>query len=297
MAGNSLFRSEALEHQSSREPVDMLAQVTAPHDWAVLAALAAVCAAILGWAVFGSVERSLRADAALLREGDRRAAIVEVAGRVREVLVVPGDRVEAGAPLARVAVDELDLRLAASRARARLLELEIAAAEPAVAEGLREPLTAARADVDALAALISGREIIASPATGEVVAHSLAPGAVVAPGQRVARIRVGASDAWSALAFVPASAAVGLRPGMSADLLCAGDTEVQRSQVAEVSPRPTDAPEWLQELGFDMPRGHRVRVAPALPASGAGDGSGCELRIPLGGQSPLSLLFSPAGGG
>ena len=259
--------------------------------------LAAICAAILGWAVFGSVESSLRADAMLLREGDRRAAVAEAAGRVREVLVEPGDRVEAGSPLARVAIDELDLRLAASRAQERLLELEIAAVEPATAAGLRESLIAARADVAALASLIAGREIIASPAAGEVVAHSLAPGAVVAPGQEVAQIRLGSSGGWLAVGYVPASRVAELRPGMAANLLCSGESGVLRSMVAEISPRPMDAPAWLQELGFDTPRGHRLRVAPVFPAAGGGEGARCEVRVPLGARSPLRLLLGPTGTG
>ena len=294
MALRSFFRSEALEHRARREPIDGLARVTVPFDWLVLLVLAAACAAIVGWCALGKIERTLRADALVVVPDDRRSVLAPADGRVSEILVDPGDRVDAGQPVARIAIPELDRRLAAARERERILLEELARVAPEA--GLRGMLIDARAEVTALTAMVVQAATIASPAAGEVLDHRLSPGAAVAAGEEVARIRVGPPAAPIAVASLPRERerAASLQPGAPAKLRCGGtrgDEELD-AVVAEASPPRIASPDLLAAAGFD-PGGWQVRLA--LPDGAAvAEGDRCEVHVVVDARTPFQLLLAGA---
>ncbi|MDE0064462.1 MAG: HlyD family efflux transporter periplasmic adaptor subunit [Gammaproteobacteria bacterium] len=293
MALRSFFRQEALEHRARPEPIDGLARVTVPFDWFVLLALAAACAAIVGWCALGEVERTLRADALIVVPDDRRSVVAPAAGRVSEILAAPGDRVDAGRLLARVAIPELELRLAAARERERILleEWDRAVPEP----GLREMLIDARAEVIALTSTVAQASSIASPAAGEVIDHRLSLGAAVAAGEEVARVRVGPPAAPAAAASLPRASATNVQPGAPARLRCGGtrDGEAFDATVAEVSPPPM-TPSGIPTAGGLDPGGWQLRVA--LPdGADVAEGDRCELHIVVDARAPFQLLLAGAG--
>ena len=106
--GESPFREGALTRNAEPEPLDDRAQLTAPHEWAVLACLALVLAAIVAWGVFGSVERTVRSDGLLVLPGERHAVLSNATGVVVDVMTQAGERVDAGQPIARIAVSGAD---------------------------------------------------------------------------------------------------------------------------------------------------------------------------------------------
>lgn len=294
MALHSFYRSEALEHKERGEPIDGLAQVTVPYDWLVLAVLAVVCAAIVGWGALGKVERTLRAEALIVVPDDRRAVVAPVGGRLTERLVEPGDRVDAGEPLARVAVPELERRLAVARERERVIREELPDAEPAAA-GLRRMLIDARAEAAALSATIARDNVVASPVAGTVIEHRLAPGAMVAAGEEVAWVRAGPPAAPVAVASVPPAHAASVPPGAPVRLRChdRATGRTWETRVAEVSPQPPVPPGRLAGAGLD-PHGHQLRLA--LPdAATVAEGDRCELHIVIEARTPLQLLLATTG--
>ena len=100
--GNSQFRERAIVRNAQPEPLDDRAQVTAPREWVVLACLGLALAALVVWGVFGSVERTLRADGVLVLSGERRTVLSGVAGAVTEILAPAGQRVTGGQAIARI---------------------------------------------------------------------------------------------------------------------------------------------------------------------------------------------------
>ena len=142
-----MFREEAFARRGRTESLDGLLRVTAPHMWIVLAGLVLVLAGVLVWLLVGSVERTVAADCALARPGERYEVLSPVSGIVVAVLAGVGDTVEAGAPLARVRQPHLDHQVSVARARLEALE----ALEP---QGAEAPvLAAARAELVELEAV------------------------------------------------------------------------------------------------------------------------------------------------
>lgn len=72
--GSSQFRESAIIRNASPEPLEDRAQVTAPREWVVLLCLGLILAALVAWGLFGSVERTLRADGVLVRSAERPGA-------------------------------------------------------------------------------------------------------------------------------------------------------------------------------------------------------------------------------
>ncbi|MGI9311689.1 MAG: hypothetical protein ACR2P7_09220, partial [bacterium] len=91
-----------------QEPLDARLQVTAPHEWMLLAGLGVVTLALLGWGFLGQVDVRLSADAVLVQPGQRHAVVARVAGNIAETLADAGDSVERGQRLARVQSDATD---------------------------------------------------------------------------------------------------------------------------------------------------------------------------------------------
>ena len=123
---NRLYREEAVVHRWKAESLDDLLRVTAPHEWAIVATLAAVLLGVVAWGLLGSVERTLSADCVLARPGERHAIVAGVSGTVMDVLVRTRDTVEPGQAVVRVRLPEVDRQVRIARARVDVLEAQLA---------------------------------------------------------------------------------------------------------------------------------------------------------------------------
>ena len=288
----SLFREEAIASPGKTERLDVLPQVTAPHEWAILAGLALVLLGVGAWSVFGSLERRLTTECLLVRPGDRRAVLAELSGTVTDVLVDTGETVRSGQAMARVRRPEL--RRAVRIARARIDALEARAA------GGRLP--AARAELADLELVEAVGDVIVSPWAGAVTALALTPGQPVTAGAEVVRVRAGSASGTEAVAFIAPARAAEVAAGMTARVLLPAPDgrrpSVLEADVREVAARPAPAPDWLAGFGFPAPeRGHLVRLSlRSAPERTLADGEPCRLDIVTRRQAPVRFLARGGGG-
>ena len=296
---NKVFREEAVARRSRPEPLDDRLQVTAPHEWMVLAGLALSLLAFLAWGVFGSVDRRLSARAVLVQPGERHAVVSPVSGNVIEVLADVGDPLEAGQAIARVRLPEAERQARITRGLVGAVEAGMGRAEDAPA-AFQEALLASARNALGEVEILAG-ETIAAPHGGKLVAHRLVPGQPVRTGETIAQLRGGSEGVWQALAFVSPRDAGKLAAGMAAEVQVAlpgqPDSSTLDARVLEVSPRPAAAPEWLADFGLSTSvPSHLLRLAlddpPRLPLA---DGTGGVVRIVLGKQSPAALLLAGRG--
>ena len=131
--GSSRFRESAIIRNARPEPLDDRAQLTAPHEWAILACLGLALAGLVLWSLFGSVERTLRLDGVLVLSGEPSTGRADAPGAE----LVPGDaeRIEAVAFAAPEDTWLLSSGMAArvtvaSPEGGRMLQAELAAIAP-----------------------------------------------------------------------------------------------------------------------------------------------------------------------
>ena len=299
---NKLYREEAVARRSRPEPLDGRLQVTAPHEWMVLAGLGAALLAFLLWGAFGSVDRSVSARAVLVQPGERHAVVSPVSGSVVEVLAERGDTLEAGQPIARVRLPEAERQARITRRLVGAVEERArnTGGSAAPAPHWEALLAAARNDLGEIERL-AGESIVA-PLGGELVAHRLVPSQPVHAGETIAQIRGRGEDgAWQALAFVSPRDTGQLAPGMDAEVLVAlpGQpvSSPLKARVLEVSPQPVAAPEWLADLGLSTTApSHLLRLVLDDPSRlPLADGAGGTARVVLGSRSPAALLLASGG--
>ena len=119
---NNPFHRVAAEAKGEREQLDRLLRISAPHERIVLAAAALVVAAFAAWLLFGTVLHSVTVEGVLIEPGKRHTAFSAKAGQLLGYLVAPGDRVEAGQPIARQSLPDLDREINALRDRVAVLQ-------------------------------------------------------------------------------------------------------------------------------------------------------------------------------
>lgn len=112
----NLFRKTALERLSSPEQLDMLMQVTSPLGWLVLAAMAMLVLVALLWGIFGSVPTKVAGQGILIRGGSVYAIEAGTNGQVVEMNCVPGDVIQKGQVVAKIAQSDTTIKLANARA-------------------------------------------------------------------------------------------------------------------------------------------------------------------------------------
>ena len=288
----SLFREQAIASQGKTERLDVLLQVTAPHEWVILAGLALVLLGAGAWSVFGSIESRLTTECLLVRPGDRRAVLAELSGTVADVLVDTGDTVRSGQSVARVRRPEL--RRSIRMARARVAALETRAPD--------EQLRAVRAELADLEMIEAVGDVIVSPWAGEVTALALTPGQPVVAGAEVARIRTGTAGPMEAVAFVAPAQAAQVAAGMAARVLAPAPAgrgvSVLEADLLAVSARPTPPPGWFAGLGFPAPAlGHLVRLSLRdTPDRALADGEPCRVDVVTRRQAPIRFLAQAGSG-
>ena len=297
MLFNRMFRERALRRRARQEPLDDRLQITAPHEWLIVAGLAAGIFALILYGLFARVEFARSYEATLVLPGERHHLIVPVSGTVLDVLVVATDTTAPGAPVANIQTS----------AEAQHWESVIVGIMDALKESgqltdgnqgeLLQALLDAREDAEST----YGAEFV-SPYAGEVVALDLTPGQTVSAGDSVGLIRTDSAGQPEVVAFVSPDDAARLRAGMEAQVGVSGlgDGAVQTfaGQVTDVSALLDTPPQWLSDRGLNMPQQpHQVRVALSggaqkLPMV---DGLSVSLRIVLERESLVSLL-APGGG-
>ena len=303
MFKKSLFRERALMRNAQPEPLDDLLRVTAPHEWMLLAGLACLLLVAVAWGVFGSVERTLSSDGALVRPGERYTLVSVVSGTVSEVTADVGEMVEAGQPIARLKLPELGWRLQVVRARVALLE-EQAERPGSASEGwLSAELASARAELIKLASLEAAGEVIASSQAGELTASALVKGQAVTAGAAVAEIRTGDSHQPEAVMFFSPEHGQRIETGMAARIAISNHLgpRIFPAEVTDISPWPADPPPWLSRFGLaSTAAAHTAGRLVRLTLAGsedlqAPDGAPCRIEIILTQHSPLGLLVSAIG--
>ncbi len=296
-----IFRERALVRSVEPEPLDDPAQVTAPHEWMLLVALAVILAGAVLWSVFGSVERKLSGDGALVISGKRFSVLSGVSGNVSEVFVNVGNTLEEESTIARVRVPEIEWRVRVARARLASLEEEAAASAGPVPVHQREGLAAARAELAEFTALDAEGGLVISPYSGVLTALHLERGQAITAGTPVAEIRTGGDAVLEAVTVLDPALVQRVRVGMPARVALATrdreGTHVVAARVAEVSSGPVTPARWLARLGIasigDGGGRYLVRLAladePDVPVP---DGTPCRVEIVLGEYPPLGLLFA-----
>ncbi len=293
---NRLFREKALARRRRQEPLDDRLQVTAPHEWLLVAGLGVMFLALLVYGAVGSVERSLSYDAVVVFPGERHTVSAPVSGTVMEVLAEVGDTIEPGQVIARVRTAVEQQRESQARRLSELLTEQAGQDDETELFMLLLALAGEGGAVGSDAAVN-----VVSVAGGEIMTLSLAPGTPVGAGEPVALVRAAASGTPEALALVPSDDAWRIEVGMGARVSV---TWVNReagtypAEVAAVSERAVTPPAWLDALGLSAQAGsHLVRVP--LTDDGVtdlvADGSTGSLRVVVGRSSFLSLL-APGGG-
>ena len=296
MLFNRIFRERALQRRARPEPLDDRLQITAPHEWLIVAGLALTVLALIAFGVFARVERTVSYEATLLLPGDRHLLVTPVSGTVVDVLARVTDTVAPGQPIAYV-------QTPGGQHRESVIVEIIDALEKSgrLDEETRQELLQALLDVGSGAGSASESEI-RSPGEGEVVTLNLAPGQPVSAGAIVGLVRTTKAGQREVVTFVSPDDAARLEAGMKAhvgvDGRGAGAIEVFQGRVAHVSPTAAEPPPWLQAQGLAIPQErHELRVA--LEEGEAGipmaDGAGVSLRVVLGHRSLASLL-APGGG-
>ena len=158
MANPTLFRKAALDRLRSPEQLDLLLAVDRPQHWLGLGVLAALVCCALVWSVLGSIPVRVDGRAALVQPAAVVSLQAETAGTVLEVLVAPGDRVEAGQVLARLGHPDQELALEQDRRQRQLLRWSEAIARLGSDEADWAQLSDAQR-VDTLDRLIADRQL------------------------------------------------------------------------------------------------------------------------------------------
>ena len=290
MIFNRIFRERALQRRARQEPLDDRLQITAPHEWLIIAGLAVALVTLVVFGVCGRVDRTVSYDAVLTIPGERHYLVAPVSGTVTDVLVDRESTVEPGQPIAYVQPSQTHYLESALVRSLGALEEGGQLPEGNRFELLQELLTAN------LSIEVVSAAVITSPEGGEVMTLDLAPGQMVPTGALVGLVRAGAATKPEVVTFVSSDAAARLRAGMQADVIVGSPGEgrqVLQGRVAHVSASPTTPPKWLSGQGLDIPQQpYQLRVALVGDESDlpTGDGIGATLRIVVGRESVASLL-------
>lgn len=293
---NRIFRERALQRRARPEPLDDRLQITAPHEWLIVAGLGLMVLALIAFGVFVRVERTVSYEATLLLPGDRHYLVAPVSGTVVDVLVKATDTVAPGQPIAYVQPSETQYLESALVRFLSALEEAGQLPEGSRLELLQELLAAGPSTEFVPTAVIMSSD------GGQVVTLDLVAGQTLVAGDSVGLVRTASAGRPEVVAFVSPDHAARLKAGMEADVSVhssgSGAAQVFQGRVEHVSPSEAKPPQWLQAEGLAIPqRPHQVRVSlvgdePDIPVA---DGAVVSLRVVLGRES-LAFMLAPGGG-
>lgn len=249
-AGEQLFRSEAVEAAEPQRWGDVVRVSPAWLSWGYWILSALFVASIL-FICFAKVS-TYSSGPAVIRSTARLPVTARTSGNVQSVMVMPGDRVEAGMVLARL--DDVDQRAAVDRVnrefetqlRNHMLDPSDATSDAAL-RNLRLELERARTALDE-------RSIVA-PANGTVSDLRVTSGQHVEPGDIVASTVDGAGG-LEVVALLPGEDRPQLAPGMSLRLEVLGYLYAYQAVVIESVSSDVIAPtEARRVLGMEVAEG------------------------------------------
>jgi len=122
MNSNPLFRREAVAEAASPDRYDEPLRVMRSWTWATGITLLFLALAGLVWACFVDVPVKLSGRGILLAAGGVADIVADTEGRIERILAAPGERVEAGRPIATV--DQADIRMQLSLAEAQAADAD-----------------------------------------------------------------------------------------------------------------------------------------------------------------------------
>ncbi|MEM8550744.1 MAG: HlyD family efflux transporter periplasmic adaptor subunit [Pseudomonadota bacterium] len=253
-----MFRKQALDQLNAPEDLERQVALVAPGTVIAASAVMALTVVALAWSILGRVDVTVIARGVVVADNafDLRIA-APVAGRVSARHVDVGDQVAPGDLLVTFDVTEIDRAIAARKARAALLALNLenlsaAAQRPAAPsnapvsqdvetllallrsqrQDLKVRLELERAEVEAeLERLMADRaaaRMVSAERGGSVVRVMSAPGDYVARGAPLLTI-AGGEGPLSASALLNRNDAGSVRPGMTAFVRPAGTARNGRS--------------------------------------------------------------------
>lgn len=286
------FLEEAAASKNKRQQLDHLLRVTAPHERVILGGIGLLVLGLVAWALFGSIDRSVTIDGLLIEPGDRHDVISTEPGYLVEYLVAPGDRVKAGAPIARQSVPELERETAALRDRVDLLERGMRQ-DGGDGNPLRALLASARVALLQMEAQRSAREFVVSQIAGRITSLGSAPGEYLPAGAAVAQLGDEQKRPLQAVLRIDPRLAKRMRTGMEASVdvvMPDGTTRRWDGRVASVTTRPLAR--WLAALPPAVAESaNRVDIAlEGASDLSVPDGTPCRVRIVIGRHSPAALF-------
>ncbi len=286
------FLDDTATSRNKRQQLDHLLRITAPHERIILAGIGVVLLALVAWVLFGNIVRGVTIDGVLIEPGPRHEVVSTEPGYLVEFLAAPGDRVEAGSPIARQSVPELERETAALHNRVETLETELRQVG-GNSGTLRSLLASAEVALLQMEAQRSARELIASPTGGEIMALLSAPGEYLPAGGAVAHIRDAHDQPLQAALRVVPRIAQRIQPGMRASVevvMPNGATRRLDGEVVSVTPGPL--PNWLASLRPAVKdSAHRIDVVLHQASDlDVPDGTPCRVRIVLGRHAPAELF-------
>ena len=291
---NNPFHRVVAEAKDEREQLDRLLRISAPHERIALAAAALFVLAFAAWLLFGTVVRSVTVEGVLIEPGKRHMAFSAEPGQLLDYLVAPGDRVEAGQPVARQSVPDMDREINALRDRVAVLQAALERTGGA-SEALRPLLASTQTALLQMEARRSARQEVVAPSAGAVSALLSAPGEYLSAGAAIAEVREVGAGAFGAVLRADPELAGRLRPGMAASVEVAmpgGGTRRLQGTVARTVASPL--PGWLARLTPAFPPSfHRVDIVlDEAPGFAVADGTPCRIRLELGRHAPAALFDS-----
>ncbi len=115
--GEGLFRKSALEKLSSPEQLDVMMQVTSPTGWIALAGTGMILVFVIIWSLVGQIGIRVDGQGLLIRGGAVFDVTSGAQGRLNEVFVKAGDRIQEGQVVARIGQPELELKIQNTKAQ------------------------------------------------------------------------------------------------------------------------------------------------------------------------------------
>ena len=119
---SSIFREESLRELSSPERLDQLLRVVRPQSWLTLSVILGGLLAALAWGFFGRIPATATGPAILIHPKQVVSFQSPGTGRISEISVRVGQRVERGEVLARLDLPTLRQNLEQERSKLELFE-------------------------------------------------------------------------------------------------------------------------------------------------------------------------------
>jgi HlyD family secretion protein len=125
MPDTKIFRKAVLDRLSSPEQLNLLMRVTDARGWLALVGCGVLLAAALTWGLLGRIPNKVAASGVLIPAGGLADVVAMADGQLAALEVEPGDLVQKGQVVARVAQPELVAQIEALRKQARDLQIGV----------------------------------------------------------------------------------------------------------------------------------------------------------------------------